>query len=240
MRHNSLLKVPPAWVDKIHKVYLDAQKGGPKKVKMVLPFSDLDKRYYKGPIKKALDALYAPHKSFRLRVTIKHMPAALGSTSPPKMGRSVDIALRPKMSNARTTIRHELQHVIQYLGDMALTVMKGSKHRGAFGRPKKRTTRALRARKDLAKKGIKPLSKTAWYYHSPSEVQPHITDAADSVVRKLMRMKHTPTTKDVNATIRYVVKKRPIFSLVPAAVRRDHISDLYGEVIRRLEAMAQK
>ena len=237
-RRNAVVRVPESWVQATLALY--AQGGGSVKLHWAeLPYATPGSRIYKG-----LKKLY-PGGQIKLKVKVGDLgPTTLGSTPYPKPGRSVTVGLRPSLKRPQETATHELRHVVQHIGDMALraTMTKKEAARaaaspkkkmsGRFGRPRPRTVKALRGwKKDVKTKGQK-VSGASWYYRSPSEYLPHVGDAAAAVLRKLPA---DPTDAQVRARIRHVVASRPIFQHLSPHEKRDALRALYADVMTGLE-----
>ena len=240
-RRNGNLRVPEAWVTALHSAYV---KNKPKQ-NVYVKVHDLVYATPGSRIEKGLLKLY-PSGTIKLRIRVKALPPGVGGSTPyPKPGGTVEMTIRPGMKRGKSVIRHEMRHVVQHLGDMALRatmtakdkarVKAGTKGKlaGRFGRPSPKTVKALRGWKADVKKKGKQVSGAAWYYRSPSEYLPHTGDAAGAVIRKLPA---DPTDKEVRARIRHVLKTRPIFQHLSRAERRDAISALYAEVRDTLDA----
>jgi hypothetical protein len=235
MRRNGVVQVPDEWVDAVYALYL---KGG--KHKVYIPWASLPYAKPGTRIAKGLAKLY-PKGSFGLKVYTAHsLGSAAGTTAYPQPGRSLEIGLLAGMKRPKNTIRHELRHVVQHLGDMAIRVTltpaekkryKGGKVSGRFGRPSPKTVAALRGWKQGVKAAQKPVTKAAWYYRSASEYDPHVGDAAAWVVRKLPA---DPTPKQVNAQILKAFDHRAILQHLTPAEAEDAGRKLYAEVQRLL------
>jgi hypothetical protein len=230
-RRNGVVKVPDAWVDAATDWYEAAHQGkAPTSTKAQIPLDTFPYPHLVPVLKK----LYGK-STFGLKlITGKLPPGVGGDTGYPGAGRSITVRIAANLKRPRGTIRHELRHAVQHLGDMALRAQAGKTRkemRGRFGRPSPATTGRLRGRKALARSGKKPMSKAAWYYHSPSEYHPHVGDAAAWVVRKLPP---DPTTAQINKQVRKAVATKSIFTALGSAAKREARQILYVEVMRLL------
>ena len=227
-----VVQVPIEWVNAATDWYEAAMAGGPKSIKVQVPLDTFPYPQLVPTLKK----LYGKD-TFGLKLHAGKLPPGVGGdTAYPGAGRSITIRIASGIKRPRNTIRHELRHGIQHLGDMALRAEAGKtkkEMRGRFGRPKKRTVASLRGRKAQAKAGKTTMTSTEWYLGSPSEFLPHVGDAAAWVVRKLPA---EPTNKQVRAQIREAVKRRSIFQALTPRDRENAISSLYTEVYRMLGA----
>jgi hypothetical protein len=236
-RRNGIVKVPASWVQAADLLYADG--GGKVKLHWAeLPYAQDPK----SRISKGLSKLY-PDGTLTFKLGVKHMASALGSTPYPKPGGVLAMDLRPDLPHNATLI-HEMRHVVQHLGDMALRATMSAKDKkrvaqsgkgklsGRFGRPKPRTVKALRGWKSQVKAGKAKGSKTEWYYRSPSEYQPHVGDAAAAVLRKLPDY---PTEADVRNLIRKVTAKRALFMHLSTKEKRDALTSVYGMVMNTID-----
>jgi len=226
-----VVKVPQAWVDETTDWYEAAMKGAePKTVKVQVPLDTFPYPHLIPTLKK----LYGKD-TFGLKLQAVGLPPGVGGdTNYPGPGRPIRVRIAPGIKRPRNTIRHELRHAVQHLGDMALRAEAGKTKkdmRGRFGRPMKRTTASLRGRKAQAKAGKTTMTSTEWYLGSPSEFLPHVGDAAAWVIRKLP---DAPTNKQIRDQIRKAVKRRAIFQALAPQDRQDAMAALYTEVLHML------
>lgn len=225
-RRNGLVQVPSSWLQAVLEGYAVGQ-GALKTGKMVVPLA-VDQWAYPKQI-ATLNELY-PLGFIPLRLLLL---SAGGSTLGQlfKSQGAYTLTLQVMDPNVFiSTARHELRHLAQHIGDEVLKAQKRIGAHGAFGRPSKRATRALRTGKKVLKaKGGKT---SATYFHSASEWQPWVGSTADEIVGRAHAKGLEPGPK-LNAYIRKKVLSSAFYNLTAPSTRKELLRQVYAEVMRR-------
>jgi hypothetical protein len=236
-RRNGLVRVPKAWTDALTEQY----KTGKGKT-FGMPLSAFP--YSNAKLNEGLAKVW-PGGVVPIRLTIKSSLGSAAGVASREMNGGVPgvrIAIKKGLGagRSRSTIRHELRHAIQFIGDDALKSIglgMGKKKKDPFGRPPPAVTRQLRGFRKAAKYGhLKgQVSGSTIYAQSPSEFYPLIGSAADYIAGQYLPP--NPTDAQINAAIRKFLKKSSkagwVREMMKGPGRRVALAQLYTEVVRR-------
>ncbi len=202
-----IARVPEEWVDALFSVFESRRQL--ESVSLPLrhfPYGDAD----------ALRAIYGASVSVMLNKGVPKGVAAYITAKDEDGGYWLNISPKLKPEQAKSDIRHELRHLVQFLADEV----------GTFGRSSKAAAAHL---KSVA---IGDETENADdYYVNRDEWQPWIGTTADAIVADL-RKKPPKTTQDMNARILASIKKSKFYNGTDPALRREVLKQVYSEVSR--------
>lgn len=222
LRKNGLVKVPPSWFPLVNATF---NAGGG------VVYLPIGTDY---PYPQQIPNIV---KVFPQGIPLQVAALPLGFSTRGSLGKKGSgfiLSLQPMTgSDFVSTLRHELRHLMQHIGDVGAKLKKED-----FGRPKKADKTALRARRKAMKIAGKAQGM-GYYFTAASEWQPWVGSVADEVVALILKaIGKKPGAKlddtKLNHAIRTALIGSAFYKQTAPETRKALLRQGYTEVLRRI------